>query len=267
MDIDDMNNAGDGEADAGAAMDIDDIDKELKEPTDKRIFIKASMLSVLSLYAVKLPANQEKGCSHGSNDDLDTEKYPRTCYYGRGTVTPPGSWGEDNLTNRCIACQACVTNCPIKVMVPTYLEYGFTGMMMPKLDYNIGFCDYDCKRCGEVCPTGAIIPFDTIKEKQRAQMGYVQFRKGHCVVHHDNEECGKCYDNCPTEAIQMVPYENGFMIPEVHPDVCVGCGACEYVCPVEEPHKAIFVTAFEKHRKLTNQLNKPLKPNVNEIKD
>jgi ferredoxin len=38
----------------------------------------------------------------------------------------------------------------------------------------------------------------------------------------------------------MVPYKNGLTRPEVTPDLCIGCGGCESICPVK-PYQAIYV--------------------------
>lgn len=44
----------------------------------------------------------------------------------------------------------------------------------------------------------------------------------------------------------MVPYKGALTIPEIEPEICVGCGGCEYVCPAI-PYKAIYVEGLTAH--------------------
>ncbi len=163
-------------------------------------------------------------------------------------VTPPGSLSTDHFNSYCTACTLCVSACPTNVLQPSFLEYGLIGMMQPRMDYWSGFCNYDCKICTEVCPTGAIQLVEEIKEKQTIQMGIAQFVKENCIVHTEKTECGACSENCPTKAVDMVPYEDtGLVIPEVTDDICIGCGACEFACPTV-PYKAIYVEGNPEHK-------------------
>jgi len=118
-------------------------------------------------------------------------------------------------------------------------QYGLAGFLQPFMDYKSGFCNFDCTKCGEVCPTGAIIPL-TREQKKTCQVGVVMFIEKNCIVYTNETSCGSCSKHCPTQAIKMVPYKGKLTIPEVKEDICVGCGACEHVCPAL-PNKAIYV--------------------------
>ena len=161
-------------------------------------------------------------------------------------VTPPGSQNIRHFTGACTACHLCVSACPTKVLQPSLLEYGFFGMMQPHMDYDVNFCNYECRRCSEICPTGAILPL-TAETKRTTQIGVVRFEKRNCVVYIDETSCGSCSEHCPTKAVRMVPYKGLLTIPETTPEICIGCGACEYACP-STPYKAIVVDGHQEHK-------------------
>ena len=131
---------------------------------------------------------------------------------------------------------------------PAFLEYGLGGMMQPMMDFEKGFCNYDCTVCSDVCPNGALLPL-TMEEKHHNQMGQVKFILENCIVFTDGTHCGACSEHCPTQAVSMVPYKDGLTIPHTEVEICVGCGGCEYVCPAT-PHKAIYVEGIKKHEKI-----------------
>jgi ferredoxin len=142
------------------------------------------------------------------------------------------------------------------VLKPSLFEYGVFGMMQPFMDYNASFCNYKCTRCTEICPNGAILPL-TAEEKITTQTGVVRFEKQNCIVFVKETACGSCSEHCPTKAIRMVPYRNELTIPEVTPEICVGCGACEYACPVT-PYKAVVIDGHQIHKKAKKPEEKEL---------
>ena len=86
----------------------------------------------------------------------------------------------------------------------------------------------------------------TLEDKKLTQMGKVHFIIKNCVVYTDETSCGSCAEHCPTQAVRMVPYKDGLTIPETHHSTCIGCGACEHVCPAK-PNKAIYVDGNPVH--------------------
>ncbi len=154
-------------------------------------------------------------------------------------ITPPGSVSARHLQRHCTACQLCVSACPNKVLRPST---DLTRFMQPTLSYEVGYCRPECTRCSEVCPTGAIKPI-TREQKTAIHIGHAVWVKANCVVLTDGVSCGNCARHCPTGAIQMVESntEKGtVIIPAVDENRCIGCGACENLCPAR-PFSAIYV--------------------------
>jgi ferredoxin len=165
----------------------------------------------------------------------------------RTPVTPPGGRGQNRFSNLCTACHLCISVCPPQVLSPSLLEYGFAGIMQPKMNYNAAYCTYECVLCTQVCPSGALLPLD-VAAKKEVQLGKAGFIKEDCIVITKKKDCGACSEHCPTKAVKMVPYEGKLMLPELNNDICVGCGACEHACPTT-PRKAIYVIANTVHLK------------------
>ena len=164
-------------------------------------------------------------------------------------ITPPGSVSASNMQHHCTACQLCVAQCPNDVLRPSG---DLLTLMQPTLSFEHGFCRPECTRCSEVCPTGAICPIDAA-QKTSIQIGHAVWIKENCVVLTDSVECGNCARHCPSEAIMMVPSDpdddESPMVPAVDHTKCIGCGACEYVCPAR-PFGAIFVEGNETHSEI-----------------
>lgn len=159
-------------------------------------------------------------------------------------VLPPGSVGLRHLASRCTSCHLCVAQCPSRVIKPSLLDCGAGTLMLPVMKFSTEvFCNYDCTRCGDVCPAGAIKPI-SVEQKHKTQIGHVVFIKENCVVFTEETNCGACAEHCPTQAVRMVDYKGNLTIPETHEEYCVGCGACESICPVV-PFKAIHVEGHE----------------------
>ena len=164
-------------------------------------------------------------------------------------ITPPGSLSLEHFTKTCSACHLCVSACPTKVLQPTFLGYGISGLLQPQLNYAQSFCDHECNICGQLCPTGAIRPL-SLEEKQITQIGQVDLLKDRCVVYVKNENCGACVEVCPTKTIRFIDKGN-ILYPEVDNRYCVGCGACTHACPTTP--KSIVVRPNQVHKKAEKQ--------------
>ncbi|SMO60480.1 Polyferredoxin [Saccharicrinis carchari] len=207
----------------------------------------ATMLTITASSTILAQHGQGHGQGYGRRRGGFGNRPPFKLALREHPVTPPGSKSLERFNNLCTACGLCVSACPTHVLQPALTEYGLIGFMQPHMDYaHAGFCNFDCTRCSDICPTGAIMPLP-IEEKKLTQLGKAVFVKRNCVVHRDGTDCGACSEHCPTKAVVMVPYRNGLVIPEVNQDLCIGCGACEYPCPVDYPHKAIYIESNPVH--------------------
>jgi ferredoxin len=161
------------------------------------------------------------------------------------TVCPPGSVSIERFLDRCTACHLCISACPTHVLKPALLEYGAMGLFKPHLEYTSAYCLFECKTCSEVCPDGALTLPD-LATKQQTQIAVADFYQSRCVVEVNGTDCAACSEHCPTKAIGTVPYRDNLRIPVLNQSLCIGCGACQYACPVK-PVKAFLVTGRSVH--------------------
>ncbi|MFV0311730.1 MAG: 4Fe-4S dicluster domain-containing protein [Dysgonomonas sp.] len=202
----------------------------------KRQFLATAITTAVSVPAVLA---QEKIVEIITDGRVPTRQNP---------ICPPGAKSAEHLLHHCTSCHLCISRCPSRVIKPAFMEYGIGGIMQPVMTYEKGFCNYNCTVCADVCPNRALLPL-TMKEKHMTQIGRVHFVEDICVVHVEETNCGACAEHCPTQAVTMVPYEGheGLTIPHITPDICVGCGGCEFICPVR-PNRAIFVEGNAVHQ-------------------
>ena len=162
-------------------------------------------------------------------------------------LTPPGSLSAKNMAHNCTGCQLCISECPNQVLRP---NTDLLHLMQPVMSYERGYCRPECNRCSEVCPAGAIKPIKP-EDKVSTQIGHAVWIKKNCIPLTDGVECGNCARHCPTGAIEMVPSnpddEESPYVPAVNETRCIGCGACEYLCPAR-PFSAIYVEGHEVHK-------------------
>ncbi len=164
-------------------------------------------------------------------------------------IVPAGAISLRNLQEHCTACQLCVAACPNGVLRPSE---SLETLMQPESSYERGYCRPECTVCSEVCPAGAIIEI-TPADKSAIQVGHAVWIADNCIPLTDGVECGNCSRHCPTAAIQMVlsDYDNpdSPKIPVVNEERCIGCGACENLCP-SRPFSAIYVEGHAVHRNI-----------------
>ncbi|MEK7487017.1 MAG: 4Fe-4S dicluster domain-containing protein [Planctomycetota bacterium] len=144
----------------------------------------------------------------------------------RGLIRPPGSVEESDFLSRCIRCQRCSDVCEshcIKLFTPGSGKQEFTPYIVPEQKA----CSL-CLKCGEACPTGAILP---LHEKRLAKMGTAVVDEQLCVSHNGTGVCGACFTICPLRGKAIT--QSAHNKPTVHEEHCVGCGLCEEACIVD----------------------------------
>ena len=167
-------------------------------------------------------------------------------------IRPPGA-RENGLEARCIRCGLCVRACPTGAIQPALLEGGLESLWTPVLVPRLGYCDYSCNACGQVCPVEAIPPL-TLEEKRQAVLGRAYVDRNRCIPWADHRPCIVCEEMCPVPEKAIVLEEvtvtdaTGQPVtvqrPRVVEERCIGCGICEYKCPVSG-EAAIRVFAVE----------------------
>lgn len=203
----------------------------------RRSFLMSSMF-VATTAAIKA---QEKKVDGGLAVIEDKEVPDRAI-----PIVPPGAVSARHFAQHCTGCQLCVSSCPNNVLRPSS---GLLTLMQPEMSYEIGYCRPECTRCSHVCPTGAIKPI-TAEEKSSISIGYAVWIKKNCLPATAGIPCGNCARHCPSGAILMVPIDSknpeSVKIPVVNTERCIGCGACENVCP-SRPFSAIYVEGKPVH--------------------
>ena len=221
---------------------------------DRRSFLTG--MAVLA--GTSLMKAQDKTTDGGLAEIEDKVKPER-----KKLITPPGSLSARNMAEHCTSCQLCINSCPNDVLRPSS---SLDRFMQPEVSYERGYCRPECTRCSDVCPTGAIKPV-TVEQRTAIQVGHAVWVKENCVPVADGIPCGNCARHCPAGAIQMVPLQAGvhqdgrrwldadnqeiprekvLLIPVVNDEKCIGCGACENLCP-SRPFSAIYVEGHEVH--------------------
>jgi len=144
---------------------------------------------------------------------------------------------------RCVRCGECMKVCLRSALYPTSLQAVLYGFYSPVLQPRLGYCEFNCSLCGQVCPTGAI-PKLPLEVKKKAVIGLAVFDKNHCLPYAKKMNCMVCEEHCPIpdkairfESVEEADYNGKRIIlkkPYVVDELCIGCGICEYVCPLEE---------------------------------
>ena len=157
-------------------------------------------------------------------------------------LRPPGVRSEGEFLKQCVRCGECMKVCLKNALYPALFQAGLEGVFTPMLIPRLGYCEYNCTLCGQVCPTGAI-PDLPVETKKREVIGKAVLDRNHCLPYARRVNCIVCEEHCPIpgKAIraetEKIAGEDGQPIilrkPYVVAELCTGCGICENVCPIE----------------------------------
>jgi MauM/NapG family ferredoxin protein len=154
-------------------------------------------------------------------------------------LRPPGVI-ESDFSTRCIRCGLCLKVCPtggLHVDIDqSEIESAGTPILVPRM----GFCQFSCNACGQICPVEAIPPL-ALEIKQSTVIGKAYIDHDRCIAWGDHQTCVVCEEMCPLPQ-KAITLESGTFstgdrsitipLPVVNRDTCIGCGICENKCPV-----------------------------------
>ena len=214
------------------------------------------VLSVVGTLAIGSTLKAQQLEVDGGLADIEDKKIP----FRATPIVPPGALGLSNMKRHCTACLLCISACPNNVLRPSNKLATF---MQPEMSFERGYCRPECIECSQVCPTGAITTITTA-DKSAISIGHAVWTEDNCIVNTDGVPCNNCERHCPTNAITFVPLNPaeestppqapGFpgrrppilKIPTINKELCIGCGACENLCPAR-PYSAIYIEGNVRH--------------------
>ncbi|MCR4859435.1 MAG: 4Fe-4S binding protein [Bacteroidales bacterium] len=209
------------------------------EAKDSTSSSRRAFFATTALIGGALAAKAQEDHMHGGFAEVVPKQSPE-----RGIpLVPFGAGSVKSFYDHCTACQLCVSACPNGVLRPST---DFAHFLQPQMGYENGYCRPECTACSQVCPAGAILPVSP-GEKQSIQIGTAHVNLELCLAAKGQDSCGNCAYHCPSGAIRMVDHEGSpYQIPTVAEAQCIGCGACENLCP-SRPISAITVRGISVH--------------------
>lgn len=179
-------------------------------------------------------------------------------------IRPPSAQPESDFLSRCIRCGECMRVCPNDSLQPAFTEAGLEGLWSPVVTPKIGYCEPSCVLCSEVCPTGAIQQLTSRQKGWDAanaeastvvRLGTAVYDRGRCLPWAKATDCTVCVEWCPVspkaiyvkdaEVVDAGGQPRTLKQPYVDLNRCVGCGACEFSCPLQENPGVYLISSGE----------------------
>ncbi|MDR1022743.1 MAG: 4Fe-4S binding protein [Prevotellaceae bacterium] len=206
---------------------------------------RRGFMSIAGILALTQTIKAQQLKVDGGFADILDKKAPER----KTPIAPPGAASLRNMNKRCTGCQLCVSVCPSGVLRPSgKLE----TLMQPEMSYEKGYCRPECTECSQVCPTGAIRKIAPA-DKSAISIGKAVWVEDTCLVNRDKIQCQSCVDSCLTGAITLVAInpedKKSLKLPAIDKEQCIGCGACENLCPAR-PFSAIYVEGNVVHHSI-----------------
>jgi ferredoxin len=206
------------------------------EENNMKSMSRRSFMSIAGILALTQTVKAQQLKVDGGLAEIQDKKVPAR----KTPIVPPGAGGLRNMNKCCTACQLCVSVCPNNVLRPSAK---FATLMQPEMSYEKGYCRPECTKCSEVCPTGAIRKI-TPADKSAISIGKAVWIKDNCIVNRDEVQCNSCANSCPIGAITLTAIhpddKKSLKLPLIDKELCIGCGACENLCPAR-PFSAVYV--------------------------
>ena len=145
--------------------------------------------------------------------------------YRNSVLRPPGAIDEANFIRRCVQCGQCAYVCSWQAV---RMEGGLGARRNTPIIRPHEMPCWLCMKCPPICPSGALV--NSVTAMEQAKMGRAVLLKDRCHNHAGGVMCWTCYDRCPLRGSAMILQDG--VLPVIT-ERCVGCGVCEYVCPVQ----------------------------------
>lgn len=145
----------------------------------------------------------------------------------RNFLRPPGVVSEKDFKARCVSCGQCAQVCNFHCIELKADPMHIYDSSTPEIHAENAPC-FLCMKCSDICPTNAL----NAVSMQEAKMGKAEMDMQKCLYHQESSGimCWTCYEKCPLKGT-AIELKYGYL-PSIIADACVGCGVCEYVCPI-----------------------------------
>ncbi|HSW43998.1 MAG TPA: 4Fe-4S dicluster domain-containing protein [Phycisphaerae bacterium] len=144
----------------------------------------------------------------------------------RSVLRPPGALQESEFLRTCYRCGNCSDVCPARaIRKMSSDDPELTGT--PYIDPDLAACVV-CEElaCMKTCPSGAL---KLVGARGDIEMGLARWQPRACL-RTQGDPCTLCVDKCPLGAEALAIGPAGEI--QVRETGCVGCGTCQFYCPV-----------------------------------